>query len=369
MRSLSLLAFALCVLSFAVALAVALPARADPPDAGAAAAEPPTAATVAELKRRGDEARDARRWAEAAEAYRAAAEAANLAGLPASQRAMLFAELGMCEIEIGLPRNAASHLGWAMVMGPDLNPEQRARYLAALDLLGKDLSLVTISVLPFGARVYLDGEPLQPPELLYVVWMEPGRHAVHAKLDGHDDASQTFAVQPASRSHLALRLQASAAPGAGAAPITAAPPPALARQRAAARSSTGPRGDDAATSWRRAGAITAGSGAVVALGLGIAATAVQMAVEGKAGAIRVEGGPAGCRRPALRGACDDLHDSIATRDALAGAAVGTLIGSAAVGALTLSSLVWAPSRKERRTVRVLPLALVGQASLAVQARW
>ena len=85
-------------------------------------------ASVADAVKRGDKARKAGRWKEALEAYRAALEEAQRAGIPRQERDEIAGEIGACEAALGKHREAAGNLHRGLSHREVLGAERKGRF-------------------------------------------------------------------------------------------------------------------------------------------------------------------------------------------------------------------------------------------------
>src|SRR5690606_39023697 len=140
--------------------------------------DPAAGTTVADHMKRGDAARLSRRWADAAEAYGAALAEAARSGLPEERCAAIAGALGLCELELGKPREAAEHFQRSAHYSEALRPDQRFRFARGFQRALSQVATVVIGVNPTDAEVSVDGRLIGSNEGTYVVYVEPGTHTV-----------------------------------------------------------------------------------------------------------------------------------------------------------------------------------------------
>ena len=339
------------------------------------AAEPPgraaqvaVATSVADHIHAGDRARLAGRWAEAAVAYQAALQVAKAEGLPEEKRAPILGELGVCEEALGKHRDAAEHLDLALEQRNTLSPEQRRRFELAQSKAENQVSWLVISVDPPDAEVLVDGRAVGASKPSHIVFVEPGRHTVRARLAGHAEAVNSVDAPKARWSGVWLRLPR--APRT----LSQAPSKTGPRARASTSSSAGAPAS-AARTWRTVGAATTVSLALLGTGFAIGDSVLDDEVEKRSSKIRELGGPSACGGQAYREDCEALHSIASARDVLNPLAVWTLLGAGVVGGVTLSSLWWAPAEQPRARaraqaqIRVIPTASARQAGAVLTATW
>ena len=320
--------------------------------------------SLADHIRAGDRARLAGRWAEAAVAYQAALQAAKAEGLPAETRAPILGELGVCEEALGKHRDAAEHLDLALEQRNTLSPEQRRRFELAQSKAENQVSWLVISVDPPDAEVLVDGKSVGASKPSHIVFVEPGRHTVRARLTGHAEAVNAVDAPKARWSGVWLRLSR--------APRTLSQAPSKTGPRASTSSSAGAPAS-AARTWRTVGAATTVSLALLGTGFAIGDAVLDDQVEERSSKIRELGGPSACGGQADQKDCEALHSIASARDVLNPLAVWTLLGAGVVGGVTLSSLWWAPAEQPRARaqaqIRVIPTVSTRQAGAVLTATW
>lgn len=331
------------------------------PGAQSAPAKPATApAAAAEHVRRGDQARRAGRWAEAAAAYQDALKAAAQEAAPPEKRAAILGELGLCELAQGKHRDAAEHLDRAMQHRDALPPDQRRRFEQGQKKAEREVGMLFIGTNPPDAEVFLDGKPMERSEPTYLVFVEPGKHTVRARLKGYEDAAASVDVTRGGWPSVWLYLPRSAAPAAQA-NVNA--------RRAPAAAPATPSSSKAAT-YRKAGVIAASGGVVLGFAFMASGIVLDAQIEERSSALANKGGNLGvCKEAAFKDECADLHALIRTRNAFDGVALGSFIASGVIGAVTLSSLWWAPGDRDRAPIQVVPMATSKHAGAILRGAW
>jgi hypothetical protein len=150
--------------------------------------------------------RCSRRWKEAIEAYEAALADAKRTGLPPEKTAAIAGELGACELALGRHRDAAEHLQRALDYPKSLNPDQQQRFIAAQNKAESHVGTIIIGVNPSDAEILVDGKSIGAGEVTYIVFVEPGTHAVRARLSGYGDAEQMTDADCGETTNVAMRL-------------------------------------------------------------------------------------------------------------------------------------------------------------------
>ncbi|XYH94038.1 hypothetical protein ACMHYB_40240 [Sorangium sp. So ce1128] len=285
---------------------------------------------------RGERARRARRWEEAEVSYRAAWEA--------EPRPEFAGELGLCELALGRFRDAAEHLREALLYPETLAAAPRRRFSEGLARAEREVSSATVAVSRPEAEVFIDGRRIGRGQATYFVYLDPGRHEARGRLDGYVEDTYPFEAQRGRASMIGLHLEAKPPPAA--APV--APVPAAAAPAA-------PSGPSAGTVFRIGGIALAAAGIALGTGFSVAAAVRGGEAEAQAARIHQRNGAAACLSKAYAEPCGVLLEMNDARDTLKAAAWGSFIGAGVVGAVALSSLLWAPE-PGKRAVRAAPLA-------------
>jgi hypothetical protein len=144
----------------------------------------------------------------------------------------IAANLGNVEFELGMPRDAAEHLSFALKnvavsVSADKVEKIKARLAEAKNLVGTAKVQVNLD----GAEIFVDGRSVGRSPLNDEVFVDPGPCVVEARLPGHEVAREKVDFKRAiSRSVLlTLRLSGSLPPpppSTGSAPPPPPPPPA-----------------------------------------------------------------------------------------------------------------------------------------------
>jgi len=356
------LGFRLCVL--ASVCTVGLRASGDQGSAPPASAAPSDAAGVAALVRRGDQARLAGRWSEAVAAYADALAGADSVGLPQEKRAPILGELGLSELALGKHREAAEHIYLSLKHRGALTRDQRWRYEQGQKKAEREIGMLVIAVDPPDAEVLIDAKPITARKSIHVVFVEPGKHTVRARLDGYVDEVVTLDAPKGSWPSLSLQLEQKPSPRKAAETAPRAPAPALA-----------PPPSNTAAKLRTVGFITAGGGTALAVSFTISGVVLDDQIEKRSSALSKRAAPGRgeeysvCLGPAQKPACDSLLALIDSRDALDSAAAWSFIASGVIGAAAFSSFWWAPGEHRPAEIRLTPVATGQQAGAILTGVW
>ncbi|KYG01025.1 hypothetical protein BE20_53985 [Sorangium cellulosum] len=333
-------------LSAALALGV-VPASAEPDASGRSpASAAPTAETASrDALHRADEARRVGRFADAADAYRAALEEHRDPALPLAKRAEVLGELGLCELALGAHRDAAEHLHVSLQHRSLLSVEQQRRFEAAQKQAEREVGTLFLAVSPRDAEVLLDGKSLGASRPTHVVFVEPGPHTIRARLAGYADATAALQAARGSSSSVTLTLPARTSSPAPSPEVSGAP----ARAPAPAEAPGAP-----ANTLRRIALGTAAAGVVLGVGFWVAAGVLDGVVDERAASLRARGGSGACNGTAFPTECKHQEFLIARRDGVGAAAIAVLVASGALGALAVSSYWWAPDTPPRPAIGFRP---------------
>jgi len=340
---------------FSVSCLLARAASAAGPSPGepqSAAGPPPTTPagppgqTAENHLRRAERARKARRWEEAADAYRAA--------WALDPRPEIAGELGVCEVALGSYRDAAEHLQISLDSAARLSEDQRRRFDEALERAEEKVASVAIGANPPDAEVWVDGRSLGAPRETYLIHLDPGPHTFRARLAGHDDAIATLDAMPGTTPMVPLVLQKHM-------PHPSAPP-SVAPVRCRAGADCGGR---VATTLRYLGFATTGTALALGAGFAFGAAALDAELEERiAGRARDACWSKGNLQP-----CRDLTELRNTRDLLAGGATLGFAAAGVVGAVTVSSFWWAPGPRRDARIRIAPAMSQRQLGATVHGHW
>lgn len=301
--------------------------------------------------RRGDQARRAGRWQEAAHAYRAALEL--------DPRPAIFGELGAAEEALGQHRDAADHLHVALAKRDELTADQEDRFAAAQRKALQRVGTLAISANPSEALVLIDGRPLGSSRLTYLAFVDPGSHTVAATLAGHADVKVSFEIAAGTSRPVPLYLPKLPAPGA--------PPPAA--LKAPPAPSAPPAGLPTLT---RVGLGVASGTAMVSCGFLIVGGVLRDQVRNESQAL----GSSTCYGAnSSRLECVELRDMNKAQDVVASIGAIGLTASLGLGVTAFTSIWWAPRREPAPqrpaapSVRVQPAVGAGWGGVLMVGQW
>ncbi|WP_437691173.1 PEGA domain-containing protein [Sorangium sp. So ce176] len=330
--------------------------------------------TVEDRLRGARQARDAGRWVEAEAAYELALKAADAAWTTDAERAEIAAELGLCELALGMVRDAASHLAQGLRHRDALRSGLARRAEEGLKKAESRVVTFYLGVSPPDAEVLVDGKTLGRPAPTYELFLEPGHHTVRARLDGHTEVVGAFEGHAGKESSLSLKLprapERGEAGAAGVGPGRAAGPPAPAARPTAPAARALPL-----TELRIGGAALATAALAAGTVFLLRADVIDGNLAERDVVFRRQRGwtSSTCWWPNAPEACAEIRDDAAERALFATLGKVALATGAVFGIATAASFLaegWildeAPARGG---VRVAPSATGTQAGLVLQGVW
>ena len=103
--------------------------------------------------------------------------------------------LGIVELKLKRPRDAAEHLSLFLREATNALPEDRQQAEKKLTEAKAQIGTVTLRVEPASAEVRLDGRPVGMSPLPGPLYVEPGRRTFEARKDGSPPESQVVEVE------------------------------------------------------------------------------------------------------------------------------------------------------------------------------
>jgi len=170
----------------------------------------------------GNRAYLARRYDEAATAYKLA--------LDKKPDAVISGRFGLALIKLGQLDRAAEELHEAFERGQGVTLQERREVAAAYDKAKSATTRVSVTISQVGAKVTCDDQPWNR-EGTSSFWrfVMPGEHTVRAKLDGYEEAVESFTAKPGDEITISLKLVPLAAPKLPELPAPSTAPPTAAR--------------------------------------------------------------------------------------------------------------------------------------------
>jgi hypothetical protein len=171
-------------------------------------------------------------WREGTRAYRKGnlerARLLYLSAFRAQRHYQIAGSLGHVEIALGRYRDGAEHVSYYLRETRDLpsaSPRDRAMMEQDLATAQARVGVLAITVEPRGASVLVDGSLVGRSPLPEPVFVDPGRHVVEARVEGHRPIVEARELAPGSRSEIAIRLSPVAPPPPPKRAVAVAPPP------------------------------------------------------------------------------------------------------------------------------------------------
>ncbi|WP_437760036.1 tetratricopeptide repeat protein [Sorangium sp. So ce1389] len=321
--------------------------------------------------RRARRARDAGKWTEARDAYKAALEALEQSPSAQLDTAEIAGELGVCELALYDYRDAAEHLTRSLERRELLPLEVQRRFKVAQLKAAFYVVTLLLSVDPPDAEVFIDDQRMGRIVGTYKVFLEPGRHAVRARAPGRAEAIHVFNGERGAKQEISMQLPHAAASSAREAP-TATPKPVSASPAARAQA-PGP-----SASWPgtlRIGGIalttaTAATGAVLLLRAHVIHTNLR-----EGAVVRRQQGWTShtCREASAPAACTDIHRQVDQRNLLATLGKVSLATSAVFGVATaasfLTEVAFFGAAPKAAGVRIAPVITSEQAGVLLEGAW
>jgi hypothetical protein len=251
--------------------------------------------------------------------------------------------LGSVESSLGMPRDAAEHLSFAIhnYAASGTTPEQLERAKSKLVEAERQVGTVKLSVNVDGAEVLVDGKSVGRAPLGDDVFVDVGERTIEARLAGYESAKQTIKIAKAQALPVKLML------------VIASPPVPMASASASAGRPPVPSGSTAPLlppPSRRSSApgfVLGGVGLAAAV-TGVVLLAVSSSKLGEAQTlgktIDAAGGYCFASGSNLSEKCNELHSTTKEVATLHDAGVGVLIGGGALAVAGVAYLLW-PSPK------------------------
>ncbi|WP_438027959.1 PEGA domain-containing protein [Sorangium sp. So ce233] len=327
-------------LLWGLSVAVALTA----PAAGAQQATTPAVAEetdaltdkARQLYEEGRQAAAAGKWADA--------HASFLAAWAIKPHYQIASNLGVTCLKLGRNREAAEYLTRYLREAPATKVKERQSAEASLKEALAKVASVTVQAAPAGAEVMVDGVAVGKAPLVDPVFLEPGKHEIRARLEGHVPAARPITAVAGGRETMMLQLERAPSAQVGGRVDTSIPP-----------LSETPR-DDVRTAVLVGGGIAAGAGVAAGVILTVMANSRASEAEDKRNRLFAQGyNDSSCRGMSMPG-CTDLRDTVYAKVDLSNAAFWSFVAGGAIGAGTLVyGLVTSKPVEPAPGVRVAPL--------------
>jgi hypothetical protein len=268
--------------------------------------------------------------------------------------------LGSLELDLGMYREAAEHLSFAVnnyaTTGTTAAQLEKAKQ--RLSEAKKQVGAVTVSVSVEGAEVLVDGVSVGRAPLGDEVYVDPGARVFEARLAGHEGAREMMVAAKGGEG--SVRLVLKALPVAVPAPAGSAAVPEKVVPR------VGPEGK----SWVPVAVL--GAASVVGLGLGIGMTVASNGAKADAdalrAAIRQDGGR--CVEPSntFVERCGEFESQASQAEDLGNATILTYAASGTLAAAAVVYALW-PRKPAASGARAWPTLHVGSSGVSIEGVW
>jgi hypothetical protein len=267
----------------------------------------------------------------------------------------IAANLGNLEVTLGMHRDAAEHLAFALrnYAPSGATPDKIERVRQLLAQARAEVGALSIKANVDGAEVLVDGNPVGRAPIEGEVFVEAGSRSVDARLSGYEAAHLTVSVEKGASQTVTLTL----------APVTVPPPPAPAPTTSVATS----------TATRRpvallvAGGVLAAGGLALGTGLTVAANGNGSAADAAVAMLSHSGPKPPCATSTSL--CTTIDGDRRAHDALAKGAAGAFVAGGAIGIATLGYALLAPRRSPSTGTRLVPVVAQDHAGLSVVGVW
>ncbi|WP_437958960.1 PEGA domain-containing protein (plasmid) [Sorangium sp. So ce119] len=321
-----------------VAVALTAPAAGAQQAATPAVSEETDALTdkARQLYEEGRQAAAAGKWADA--------HASFLAAWAIKPHYQIASNLGVTCLKLGRNREAAEYLTRYLREAPATKVKERQSAEASLKEALAKVASVTVQAAPAGAMVTVDGTAVGKAPLADPLFLDPGRHEVGARLDGHVSVTRPIVAAAGGTEKVVLQLERTPAPQVvmGPGPVGTTAP--IQRQ------------DNVRTVVLVGGGVVAGIG----VGAGVLFTVLANGRASDARRLRAElvaEDERGEKCPTVNQTkCADLSNAVDARIDHSNSAFWSFVAGGAVGIGTLIyGLVTMESTGPSRSVQVTPL--------------
>jgi hypothetical protein len=329
--------------------------------AQAAGAQQPATPAVAEetdaltdkarqLYEEGRQAAAAGKWADA--------HASFLAAWAIKPHYQIASNLGVACLKLGRNREAAEYLTRYLREAPATKVKERQSAEASLKEALAKIASVTVQVVPAGAEVTVDGAVVGKAPLVDPVFLDPGKHEIGAKLEGHTPAMRPIATVAGSTETVVLKLErAPSVQVGGQTSASTSPMPGTPR-------------NEVRTAVLAGGGIAAGAGVVVGVVLTVLANGRASDAEKLRQDLITEGGGFALCPNINLSKCAELKDTVRAKVDLTNAALWSFVAGGAIGAGTLVyGLVTMRPAASPPSVQVVPLLGTGASGLFVSGKF
>lgn len=278
----------------------------------------------------------------------------------------IAANLGACELNLGMYRDAAEHLSSGLrVLPADVGADTRAELTVLLDEASTKIVTLTIKTDPPDAEVLLDGKSLGRGPFERPMLIDARTYAIEIRAEGRKPFRGTIEGRAGQSEAVDRRLDPVEAPP----PAPVAPP--LPSRRAAPPTVPIRRVAPDAEGPSIVPLVVGSAAAVVALGMSVG---LSIAADGEADDARVAAqglGPSACDDPRRNtAACKALEDALYASDALTSGAVASFVVGGALMLGTIGFAAWNQWRaRGGPAVRAAPAIGMSGGGVIVAGSW
>jgi hypothetical protein len=272
--------------------------------------------------------------------------------------------LGSLELTLGMPREAAEHLSFAIhhYASSGTTPEQLEKARQRLDEAARQVGKIQLVVNVEGAELLVDGAPVGRAPLGDDLYVQPGERTIEARLRGYAPVKQSITIESAQSLEvkLTLALMASPTPPApGRLPGSAgAPPP------PDPRSVGRPLSPVLVT-----GGIVAGAAAIAgAVFVGISSSKSSDA-SAELGALRGAHGNRACTGASAPPECASLQDTLGAKDTFANLALWSFVGAGALGLGTAAYALTSHGPATKTGLGAAPVVTANGGGVVIGGAW
>lgn len=339
----------------AAAFALSAPAFSQPKASGADDAQ-----QADEHFRKGKELVNAGRLKEGREEY--------LAAFRLRRSYDVAGNLGSVELLLGMPRDSAEHLSFALhnYAASGTTPEQLERAKQKLVEAARQVGTVKLLVSVDGAEVLVDGKPVGRAPLGDDLFVDVGERTIEARLAGYDSAKQTIKIAKAQALPVKLTLAVVSAPlpTASAVPLVSALPPPVASGTSVPIIpvvASGPSKPVLIT-----GGLVTGLAVVAGIVFTVIANGKATDAEAKGAEVLKSGGPQACGSAP---GCTELHGLLSDRGTFSDAALWTFVGAGVLGVGTAVYALAAPRTTSKTGLRAVPVVSASGGGVVLGGAW
>jgi hypothetical protein len=328
-----------------------------------AASTPDTALTdkARELYIEGQKAGTKKKWGEAYANF--------LAAWSLKRHWQVAGNLGWVEVELGKYRDAAEHLALYLREAPKDKVKERQSAEVLLAEARKRVGALQLNVEPAGAEVLVDGASVGKAPLAGEVFVEPGKRAIEARLDGYTTMKTTMEMAAGASREVPLRLvksEASAEKAGGNSVFKDS------------KSNEGTRTESEERGPSKTVIIAGIATSVVAIGAGVgfavASNGYASDADKQRAATEQRGVPYPCSTPAYAKECGDHTDTVEAQRTYANLSVFSVVLGGVLGATTAIYALMTPASKPAATkptttVRAAPVAMARGGGVVIVGRW